>query len=72
MGKVEEVDRLVAEFKKLDGVYQACRDLIRENAEQRTGILKELCTYVTQRDAGMLVGMCESNVSRIVRGKHLK
>lgn len=68
MGKSEEVDRLVAEFKALDQVYWEARQVIRENSVQRARILQELSEYITQTDIGILTGMSTSNVSRIVNG----
>lgn len=66
VGKVEEIERLVAQFKILTRNYTELQQMMSENADQRSKVAKELSTYLTHRDIGLLVGLCSSNVSRVI------
>ena len=70
MDKADEVERLVAEFKKLSQVYHDCREIVRENGEQRRAVAAELLKYVSTVDASFLTGISASQISRIARGKN--
>lgn len=66
MGKVEEIERLVAKFKILNRNYLEIKQMMSENADQRSEVALELATYLTHKDIGLLVDLCPSNVSRII------
>ena len=73
MGKVEEVERLVAEFKQATEASRRHLDAIRDLAVQRGRLLRELNQYITYKDIAMLVDVGGSNVSRLIaraRAKH--
>lgn len=68
MGKVEEIERLVAKFKVLTRNYHELMDMVHENAVERSAVIRELDAYLTQRDIAMLLGVCTSNVGRLIKG----
>lgn len=64
--KVDQIDKLVAKFKILTRNHAELQQMIKENADERGTVAKQLAEYLTHRDIGLLVDLCPSNISRII------
>lgn len=66
--KVEDIERLVAEYKDLTAKFEEFRIAVTETAYRRSEVVRALNEYLTLDDIALLVETTVSNVWRVKKG----